>query len=85
MAVKLGALEPVNVGSLNYFSTRGLRRIMGYRWDNFVSNDRDGDEPGDLHDMTTPTATNWSRADTLHRYELPLAVFFNFNDFSVVL
>ena len=25
---------------LNSFSTRSLRRIMGYRWDNFVPNDR---------------------------------------------
>ena len=26
--------------NLNYFGTQALRRIIGYRWDNFVSNDR---------------------------------------------
>ena len=37
--------ETLSIGArersrLKYFSTQALRRIVGYRWDNFVSNDR---------------------------------------------
>ena len=39
-------------GRLNSFSTRALRRIMGYRWDNFVSNDRLLHETGIGHQVT---------------------------------
>ena len=52
-------------GHLNYFSTRVLRRVIGYCWDNFVSNDRDWDAPGDMHDTKTPTATIWSQGELL--------------------
>ena len=39
-------------GRLNSFSTRALHRIMGYRWDNFVSNDRLLRETGIAHQVT---------------------------------
>ena len=39
-------------GRLNSFSTRALRRIMGYRWDNFVPNDRLLHETGIDHQVT---------------------------------
>ena len=39
-------------GRLNYFNTRALRRIMGYRWDNFVSSDRLLRETGIAHQVT---------------------------------
>ena len=39
-------------GRLNSFSTRALRRIMGYRWDNFVPNDRLLHETGIGHQVT---------------------------------
>ncbi len=39
-------------GRLNSFSTRALRRIMGYRWDNFVPNERLLHETGIGHQVT---------------------------------
>ena len=39
-------------GRLNSFSTRALRRIMGFRWDNFVPNDRLLYETGIDHQVT---------------------------------
>ena len=45
----IGARE---LGRLNSFSTPALRRIMGYRWDNFVSNDRLLRETGVAHQVT---------------------------------
>ena len=44
-------------GRMNSFRTRTLLKLCRFP--------RDWDEPGDLHDMTTPTATIKSRGDAL--------------------